>query len=126
MSDSDSEYWGADDDAPDVMALATEKLKNDFKLESFRGQQEPILERILVEGQSALAVLPTGSGKSLCYQLPALLLDGLTLVISPLIALMKVRRVVRPASNTLLNFRARIKWTRWRGKVCPLRVWTRL
>lgn len=89
MSDSDSEYWGADDDAPDVMALATEKLKNDFKLESFRGQQEPILERILVEGQSALAVLPTGSGKSLCYQLPALLLDGLTLVISPLIALMK-------------------------------------
>jgi ATP-dependent DNA helicase RecQ len=45
--------------------------------------------RTLLEGRSALALLPTSAGKSLCYQLPALLLDGLTLVISPLIALMK-------------------------------------
>ena len=43
----------------------------------------------LLAGRSALAVFPTGGGKSLCYQLPALLLDGLTLVVSPLIALMK-------------------------------------
>ena len=43
----------------------------------------------LLAGRSALAVFPTGSGKSLCYQLPALLLEGLTIVVSPLIALMK-------------------------------------
>ncbi|HEY8992212.1 MAG TPA: ATP-dependent DNA helicase RecQ [Luteolibacter sp.] len=55
---------------------------------AFRGGQEPVV-RALLAGRSALAVFPTGGGKSLCYQLPALLLDGLTLVVSPLIALMK-------------------------------------
>ena len=59
-----------------------------FGFETFREGQERVIEKIL-EGKSALAVFPTGSGKSLCYQLPALHLDGLTLVISPLIALMK-------------------------------------
>jgi ATP-dependent DNA helicase RecQ len=54
----------------------------------FRSGQEQVV-RTLLEGRSALAVFPTGGGKSLCYQLPALLLDGLTLVVSPLIALMK-------------------------------------
>ncbi len=63
-------------------------LQNVFGFTSFRGGQERVVEKILA-GQSALAVFPTGSGKSLCYQLPALHLDGLTLVISPLIALMK-------------------------------------
>ncbi len=55
---------------------------------SFRPGQESVIECLLA-GRSALAIFPTGGGKSLCYQLPALLLDGLTLVISPLIALMK-------------------------------------
>ena len=59
-----------------------------FGFSSFRDGQEAVIERILTHG-SALAVFPTGSGKSLCYQLPALALPGLTLVISPLIALMK-------------------------------------
>ncbi|RFC43186.1 MAG: ATP-dependent DNA helicase RecQ [Verrucomicrobia bacterium] len=54
----------------------------------FRPGQRKIVE-ILLEGRSALAVFPTGGGKSLCYQLPALLLEGMTLVVSPLIALMK-------------------------------------
>lgn len=63
-------------------------LKEIFGFEEFRGGQEPVIEALL-EGRSALAVFPTGGGKSLCYQLPALMLDGLTLVISPLIALMK-------------------------------------
>ena len=54
----------------------------------FRPGQEEVV-RALLAGRSALAVFPTGGGKSLCYQLPALLLDGLTLVVSPLIALMK-------------------------------------
>mgnify|MGYP002784615256 CR=1 FL=1 len=57
-------------------------------MEGFRGQQEAVI-RTLLDGKSALALFPTGAGKSLCYQLPALLLPGLTLVVSPLIALMK-------------------------------------
>ena len=63
-------------------------LKSTFGHESFRPGQLAVIE-ILMAGRSALAVFPTGGGKSLCFQLPALLLDGLTLVISPLIALMK-------------------------------------
>lgn len=63
-------------------------LKNTFKLSAFRPGQKQIIDA-LVCGQSALAVFPTGGGKSLCYQLPALMFDGLTLVVSPLIALMK-------------------------------------
>jgi ATP-dependent DNA helicase RecQ len=63
-------------------------LREHFGFTSFRDGQEPVI-RALLAGRPALAVFPTGGGKSLCYQLPALLLDGLTLVISPLIALMK-------------------------------------
>jgi ATP-dependent DNA helicase RecQ len=63
-------------------------LNNVFGFDTFREGQEAVITKIL-EGKSALAVFPTGSGKSLCYQLSALHLDGLTLVISPLIALMK-------------------------------------
>ena len=63
-------------------------LTNSFGLEQFLPGQEQVIETLLA-GRSALAVFPTGGGKSLCYQLPALLLDGLTLVVSPLIALMK-------------------------------------
>ena len=63
-------------------------LRGRFGFESFRPGQEAVIGHLLA-GRSALAVFPTGSGKSLCYQLPALLLDGLTVVISPLIALMK-------------------------------------
>jgi ATP-dependent DNA helicase RecQ len=63
-------------------------LRRHFGFDAFREGQEPVI-RALLEGRSALAVFPTGGGKSLCYQVPALMLDGLTLVISPLIALMK-------------------------------------
>jgi ATP-dependent DNA helicase RecQ len=65
-----------------------EVLRERFGHTGFRGGQEPVI-RALLDGRSALAVFPTGGGKSLCYQLPALLLDGLTLVVSPLIALMR-------------------------------------
>ncbi len=63
-------------------------LQQHFGLSRFRDGQEAVIGALMA-GRSALAVFPTGGGKSLCYQLPALLLDGLTLVVSPLIALMK-------------------------------------
>ncbi len=63
-------------------------LKKVFGFEEFRDGQEAVIGK-LIEGRPVLAVFPTGGGKSLCYQLPALIMDGLTLVISPLIALMK-------------------------------------
>ncbi len=67
--------------------IPLEILKNDFGLEKFRPFQEEIITHIL-KGQDALVVLPTGGGKSLCYQLPALVFDGLTIVVSPLKSLM--------------------------------------
>lgn len=65
-----------------------EKLQKMYGFAEFRQGQQKVVELVL-EGKSVLAVMPTGAGKSLCYQLPAMLLDGVTLVISPLIALMK-------------------------------------
>ena len=62
-------------------------LKQTFGFDSFRGVQEQVVARVLA-GKHTLAVMPTGAGKSLCYQLPALVRDGTALVISPLIALM--------------------------------------
>ncbi len=63
-------------------------LRTHFGHDTFREGQEDVI-RALLDGESALALFPTGAGKSLCYQLPAVLLEGTTLVISPLIALMK-------------------------------------
>lgn len=65
-----------------------EELKRHFGHCAFRDGQEQVIRRLLA-GKSALAIFPTGGGKSLCFQLPALLMDGVTLVVSPLIALMK-------------------------------------
>jgi len=82
-----------DDEVASATALAPSVgplniLRDTFGFEAYREGQEAVVSR-LVEGKSVLAVFPTGAGKSLCYQLPALVLDGLTVVISPLIALMK-------------------------------------
>ncbi len=70
------------------LAAANHLLRSVFGFASFRDGQAEIIEAILA-GRDVLAVMPTGSGKSLCYQLPALLCDGLTIVVSPLIALMR-------------------------------------
>ena len=68
--------------------ILLEKLKKYFGYDSFRQGQRALIENIL-EGRNVLGVLPTGGGKSICYQLPALITDGVSLVISPLISLMK-------------------------------------
>ena len=78
---------------PDAMALAAENLApadvlhRVFGFSEFRGVQEQVVQRVLAR-QRTLAVMPTGAGKSLCFQLPALMMDGTCIVISPLIALM--------------------------------------
>ena len=69
------------------MSKVDDILRNTFGFDHFRGVQQDVVDRVLT-GKNTLAVMPTGAGKSLCYQLPAVLREGTALVISPLIALM--------------------------------------
>ncbi|MCB2356007.1 DNA helicase RecQ [Clostridium estertheticum] len=71
-----------------MLREAQEKLKKYYGYDNFRKGQEDVIDSIL-NGKDTFAVMPTGAGKSVCYQIPALMLEGVTLVISPLISLMK-------------------------------------
>ena len=85
--------------------LAREKLREVFGFEDFLDGQESVIGEIL-SGRDGSVVMPTGGGKSLCYQLPALCREGVTLVVSPLIALMKDQVDAlekRGAAVTLIN-----------------------
>jgi len=81
-----------DEDAnPDTSAQihdAREALRRHFGFREFLDGQEPVIASI-VGGRDTMVIMPTGGGKSLCYQLPAMVMDGVTIVVSPLIALMK-------------------------------------
>ncbi len=81
--------------ANDMTSRATEILREQFGYEAFRPGQQKLIDAIL-GGQDAVGIMPTGAGKSLCYQIPALVLPGITLVISPLVSLMhdQVRALV--------------------------------
>ena len=81
------------------MKSLKDKLKENFGFSSFKNLQEPIIKNLL-EGNNSFVIMPTGGGKSLCYQLPAIILDGTAIVISPLIALMKNQVDLIRANNT--------------------------
>ena len=98
-----------------------EALKTYYGYDVFRGGQEAVIDALL-SGRNALAIMPTGAGKSVCYQIPALLLSGITLVVSPLVSLMRdqVTQLVQmgiPAAflNSSLTFRQYLLALDWPG-----------
>jgi len=93
--------------------MLKQQLHLHFGFDSFLKGQKDVIQNIL-DGQSVAAIFPTGAGKSLCYQLPAMMLPGMTLVVSPLLSLMKDQ-----LDFLLLDERSTRFFT---GKQCPCRA----
>src|SRR5688572_22268610 len=72
----------------DTALSISEALQKFFGFNKFKGSQEAIIKNVL-DGKHSFVIMPTGGGKSLCYQLPALMMEGTAVIVSPLIALMK-------------------------------------
>src|SRR5512140_2687358 len=88
MSEGNTSGAEARSDRARLLTAALRIMKENFGYDTFRPLQREVIENVLAR-RDTLAVMPTGGGKSLCYQVPSILFDGLTVVVSPLIALMK-------------------------------------
>lgn len=95
-------------------AISLQLLERHFGYKRFRPGQQEVIEHVLA-GHDAVVLMPTGGGKSLCYQVPALALDGLTVVVSPLIALMK-DQVQALQANGILRPSSTARWARARSR----------
>ncbi|MCR5607394.1 MAG: DNA helicase RecQ [Treponema sp.] len=97
-----------------------EVLKSTFGYESFRPLQKDIITNVL-SGKDTLAILPTGGGKSLCYQIPALIMDGITVVVSPLIALMQDQVSALEASGvSALFLNSSLDWSKYKESMAAI------
>ena len=102
-------------------------LQNVYGFQSFRAGQEQVVDSLLA-GKNTLAVMPTGSGKSLCFQIPSLMLGGLTIVVSPLVALMQDQvaalRLNGVAAETINSGRDRndniASWKKVKAGIAPI------